>query len=316
MSENTLNVMDNTDSTDEQWLEQLIAAGLKGDRNQLTALADRFHTQPHLLELLTAYLKRWHAGRLNGLNTLPDLLTSKTDEDALALLLQAFENKLRGASDLTLLYLLSLSDRPVPQQHMKNMFRSTLMERWLTRRDDYVRFLAPLGRLNEEHWHWVVENLRRLQLLEQPIAGQHDLLFVAEPIRQYFRRNLRERSKSIFEQASADMQKLFQDTVVDFRQRYRETPEIKTWISPELQETLGLETKEADPEAALWKAEELDTAQNQLSALRHSLSTLKAQTERLTEHLNHNITATEPAETKEKSTDTIIPLTTAGQDSA
>ena len=274
------------DQIDNQWLIKLLVdAGLKGDRNDLSTLAQRFHQQPHTLRLIAAYLKRWYAGRLNGLSTITGLADCD-NKDALGLVLNAFENKLRGASDLTLLYLLSLSDRPVPQQHMKNVFRSTLMERWLTRRDDYVRFLGPLGRLNTEHWHWVIENLRRLQLLEQPIPGQHDLLFVEEPIRQYFRSNLRARSKNIFEQATQDMEKLFQETVVEFRQRYYSTPEIKTFISPELTAELELEESTQDPRAALWKAPELDEIQAHLAALRNSLSTLKTHAEDLAAHLH------------------------------
>ena len=269
--------------SDNQWLVKLlIEAGLKGKRSDLRTLAQRFNEQPHTLRLIAAYLKRWYAGRLNGLETIVGLAGCK-DEDALGQVLGAFENKLRGASDLTLLYLLSLSDRPVQQQHMKNVFRSTLMERWLTRRDDYVHFLGPLGRLNTEHWHWVIENLRRLQLLEQPIAGQHDLLFVEEPIREHFRQKLRARGNNVFEQAMQDMDKLFEDTVIEFRQLYRSTPEIKTFISPELKASLELEEKKPDP--PLWKTTELDTMEQQLLALRHSLDNLKTRTSHLAEQL-------------------------------
>ncbi len=118
------------------------------------------------------------------------------------------------------------------QRHMQVVFRSSFIERWLTKRDDYVRFLGPLGRLNEEHWHWVIENLRRLHLLESPI------------IRTYFRNKLQLRNQTVFKQGSADMEKLSRDTVVEFRQRYQSTPEIKSWISPELCEQLEQEVKQ------------------------------------------------------------------------
>lgn len=266
---------------DKQWLVNLlIDAGLKGEQSDFHMLAQRFYQQPHTLRLIAAYLKRWYAGRLSGLDTIHGLKDCR-DDDALGLILNAFENKLYGASDLTLLYLLSLSDRPVPQHHMKHVFRSTSMERWLTRRDHYVRFLGPLGRLNTEHWHWVIENLRRLQLLEQPIPGQDDLLYVEEPIRQYFQQNLRTRKKTVFEQATKDMQRLFADTVIDFRRRYRNTPEMKTFISPQLK--AELERQEC---AAFWKAQELDEVQIRLSALRQSLATLKTQTADLAAQLN------------------------------
>lgn len=146
----------------------------------------------------------------------------------------------------------------------------------------------PLGRLNEEHWHWVIENLRRLKLLEAPITKQHDLLVVAPPVRDYFRSNLKLRNTMVFRQATADMEKLSKDTVVDFRQRYQSTPEIKTWISPELQEQLDQEAaaqQEKEHKSVLWKREELDTAQQQLVALRESLGKLKSQTQQLTQHL-------------------------------
>lgn len=286
LSNSSISPTANADHSNEQWLlKLLIEAGLKGDRTELLTLAERFQHQPHTLRLIAAYLKRWYAGRLNGLDIISGFADC-ADDEALARVLNAFENKLNGASDLTLLYLLSLSDRPVPQQHMQSAFHSTLMERWLTKRDDYVRFLGPLGRLNTEHWHWVVENLRRLQLLEQPVSGQHDLLFVEEPIRQYFRRKLRERNPGVFEQATQDMDKLFEDNVVEFRQRYQSAPEIKTWLSPELR--AELEEEKPDPYAALWKSEELDTVQSQLDALRGSLGSLKQRSEKLAEQLRVN----------------------------
>lgn len=276
---------------DDKYVLQLKEAGIKGEPKKLKQLAADFGNDPLTLHLLAAYLKRWYAGRLNGVETIPVLLDSAPEGQGLRRVLAAFEIKLRGTSDMTLLYLLSLSDRPVAHQHMKAVFHSTLMERWLTKRDDYVRFLGPLGRLNEEHWQWVIENLRRLKLLEAPIAKQHDLLVVADPIRNYFRANLKLRNRAVFEQGTADMEKLSKDTVIDFRQRYQSTPEIKTWISPELQEQLDLEAQQEQiPEAqeeksVLWKQEELDTAQQQLLALRDSLSMLKSHTKKLAKHL-------------------------------
>lgn len=268
---------------------QLKAAGIKGNEEQLTALAQRFNHDLIALKLLAAYLNRWYSGRPNGVDSLPVSSNSRTPLD-LSSVLAAFELRLRDTSDLTLLYLLSLSDRPVAQSHLQSVFHSTLMERWLTRRDDYVRFLSPLGRLSQENWHWVIENLRRLQLVEQPIAGQHDLLFVAEPVRRYFHTQLQNRNHSVYQQAVADMQKLSEDTVVEFRQRFYNTPEIKTWISPELQEQLNLRDQDnrstlKRTKQVLWKSDELNTAQHQLEALRRSLHTLKDQTRRLNEQL-------------------------------
>lgn len=278
---------------DDKYALQLKEAGIKGEQKKLKEVAADFDNDPLTLSLLAAYLKRWYAGRLNGLETIPVLLDNVPEGRGLRRVLAAFEAKLRGTSDMTLLYLLSLSDRPVAHQHMKVVFHSTLMERWLTKRDDYVRFLGPLGRLNEEHWQWVIENLRRLKLLEAPIAKQHDLLVVADPIRAYFRSNLKLRNRTVFEQGTTDMEKLSKDTVIDFRQRYQSTPEIKTWISPELQKQLDLETRQEptpvrepqEEKPILWKQEELDTAQQQLLALRDSLSMLKSHTKKLAQHL-------------------------------
>lgn len=275
----------------EQYANQLKKAGIKGEQKQLSTVAADFGNDTLTLDLLAAYLKRWYAGRLNGLETIPVLLDNNPEGRGLRRVLAAFESKLSGTSDMTLLYLLSLSDRPVAHQHMKAVFHSTLMERWLTKRDDYVRFLGPLGRLNEEHWQWVIENLRRLNLLQAPIAKQHDLLVVADPIRDYFRTNLKLRNRTVFEQGTADMESLSKNTVVDFRKRYQSTPEIKTWISPELQKQLDEEAqKEAAPQqqeakSILWKQVELDLAQQQLLALRDSLNKLKSNTQKLSQQL-------------------------------
>lgn len=282
----------------KKYVLQLQKAGIKGNEKQLESIATDFGNDTLTLDLLAAYLNRWYAGRLNGLETIPVLLDDKPEGRSLRRVLAAFETKLRTTSDMTLLYLLSLSDRPVAHQHMKTVFHSTLMERWLTKRDDYVRFLGPLGRLNEEHWQWVIENLRRLKLLEAPITKQHDLLVLADPVRDYFRNNLKLRNMTVYRQGTADMEKLSKDTVIDFRKRYQSTPEIKTWISPELQEQLDMEAQrvpepeEKDDKSILWKHEELDIAQQQLVALRESLSKLKSQTQKLTRHL----AATTPTE--------------------
>ncbi|MEZ5447823.1 MAG: hypothetical protein R3E95_13070 [Thiolinea sp.] len=279
------------DQPDNVCIEYLLKAGIKAERARLEELAVRFGNDELTLTLLGAYLKRWHAGRLIGLETIPSLLPNeKQGPQGLRCVLAAFENRLRGASDLTLLNLLSLSDRPLLLGHVQNVFRSTLLERWLTRRDDYVRFLSPLGRLNQENWHWVIENLRRLQLLERPVAGQHDLLYVAEPIRRYFSHNLQQQNARVFNQASHDIRKLFEDTVVDFRQRYRSTPELKTWVPAELQEEL--EPPVYQP--VLWKHEELDQAQQHLKALRHSLQAIREQTLQLTQQLGQNPQAMTP----------------------
>jgi hypothetical protein len=173
--------------------------------------------------------------------------------------------KLAGASDMTLLYLLSLSDQPVPQLPMKLMFRSTFVERWLSRRDDYIRFLAPLGRLNEDHWHWVIENLRRLNLLAPPIPSHHDLLLVPERIRVHLREELRLKNPLAYKQGCADMDKLFRETVI---QLYPPEP-----------------PKVEKPKPVLWEANELDSAQQQVLALRCSLASLRQHSNDLHQHL-------------------------------
>ncbi|PIE00872.1 MAG: hypothetical protein CSA79_01870 [Thiothrix nivea] len=297
----------------DRFAVQLQQAGIKGELTKLKQVAQDFDNDVLTLNLLAAYLNRWYAGRLNGLETIPVLLHSETTGQGLRRILAAFEAKLHGTSDITLLYLLTLSDRPVVQRHMQVVFRSSFIERWLTKRDDYVRFLGPLGRLNEEHWHWVIENLRRLHLLESPIAKQPDLLVVAEPIRTYFRNKLQLRNQTVFKQGSADMEKLSRDTVVEFRQRYQNTPEIKSWISPELCEQLEQEVKqeaqqdnvaekltESQEEPVRWRHEELSTAQEQLAGLRKSLAALKAHTQKLAHQLSDSSVDTLPADGETK----------------
>ena len=46
---------------------QLQKAGIKGDQKKLKEVAKDFDCDPLTLDLLAAYLKRWYAGRLNGL---------------------------------------------------------------------------------------------------------------------------------------------------------------------------------------------------------------------------------------------------------
>jgi hypothetical protein len=164
-----------------------------------------------------------------------------------------------------MLYLLSLSDYPVAQQSFKLVFRATLLERWLSRRDDYSRFLAPLGRLNDNHWHWVIEDLRRLQLLDARPSGQHDKLFVPEAVRLYFRAEFHKYHHAAYLQASEDMQRLSAETVVDLQAR-------------QAQQRAQAQEKQAKMRkvsALLWNGDELNTMQTQLQTLRHSLSSLR-----------------------------------------
>ncbi len=274
-----------------QWLTD---AGLKGDPTKLEKLAISFDNEPETLTLLAVYLKRWYAGRLNGLETIPVLYDNNPEGRPFRRILAAFEKKLAGASDLTLLYLLSLSDEPVPQQHMKIVFRSTLLERWLSRRDDYVRFLGPLGRLNEEHWHWVIENLRRLHLLEPAQEGRNDLLLVPVTVRAYFRNELKLRHHTVFQQASDDMEKLFKETVVSLYEKQPNRPPVTTYLAPEhtqqhaplaeLKEESGVITA-VDKPPVLWASAELELAQEQLVALRNSLASLRRHSQTLQQHL-------------------------------
>lgn len=243
----------------------LLAQGIKGELAKLEQVAESFENDPLTLSLLSAYLKRWYAGRLNGLESIPVLFDQRSHGRALRRVLAAFQMKLAGASDLTLLYLLSLSDQAVPQLPMKLVFRSTFVERWLSRRDDYIRFLAPLGRLNEDHWHWVIENLRRLNLLAPPIPSHHDLLLVPESIRLYFREELRLKNPVAYKQGSLDMEKLFRETVV---QLYTPEPE-----------------PEEKPKPVLWEMNELDAAQQQVLALRCSLASLRQHSNDLHQYL-------------------------------
>ncbi|WP_298609851.1 hypothetical protein [uncultured Thiothrix sp.] len=244
----------------------LLEQGVKGDLAKLEQVAQNFDNDPLTLRLLSTYLRRWYAGRLNGLESIPILFDQRPTGRALRRLLAAFEMKLAGASDITLLYLLSLSDRPVPQQPMKFIFRSTFVERWLSRRDDYVRFLAPLGRLNEDHWHWVLENLRRLNLLEPPIEGHQDLLLVPERIRLYLREELRIKNPVAYKQGRLDMDKLFRENIVPLA-------------------ILEPEVVEEKPKPVLWEMNELDSAQQQVLALRCSLASLRQHSHDLNQHL-------------------------------
>ncbi|HPE59406.1 MAG: hypothetical protein KDI15_11670 [Thiothrix sp.] len=273
-----------TQADREQGLSLLSAAGIKGSPEQLKQVVERYQANTTALTLLATYLKRWYAGRLNGLDTLPPLPRSTGTDPAVQAVRQvlaAFENKMQGSSDLTLLTLLSLSDQPVPQQPMKAVFRSTLMERWLTKRDEYVRFLGPLGRLSEEHWHWVIENLRRLKLLEQPGKGHHDLLELPQAVRDYFRTRLRTNSPEVFRQATADMEKLFRETVVDFYYPGNH-PAITTRLDP-MWEAKRREAREKRRRtlAILWQPTELDDAHQQVLALRKSLQALNEHSHRL-----------------------------------
>jgi len=273
-----------TQADQEQGLTLLSAAGIKGSPERLRQVVERYQANTMALSLLATYLRRWYAGRLNGLDTLPVLPLSAGADPAIQAVRQvlaAFENKMQGSSDLTLLTLLSLSDQPVPQQPLKAVFRSTLMERWLTRRDEYVRFLGPLGRLSEEHWHWVIENLRRLKLLEPPRNGRHDLLELPPAVRDYFRTRLRTNSPEVFRQAEADMEKLFRETVVDFQYRHGR-PAVTTRLDP-----VWAAKRQAEREqrrrtlAILWQQTELDEAHRQVQALRQSLQSLSEHSRRL-----------------------------------
>lgn len=268
-------------------------AGIQGEQKRLNSVAADFDNDTLTLNLLAAYLNRWHRGRLDGLDTIPILLDCDYDRRGLRRMLAAFESTLCETPDMTLLYLLSLSDRPVTHQHMQEVFSGTLLERWLPKRDDYARFLAPLKKLNEKHWQWVIENLRELKLLETPTTEQHDLLVIADPVRDYFRSNLQLSNQVIFTRGTADMNKLPEDSVTHFRHPPQSAPEPSPRIFPEPIKVPDVKAKirqkpPAQPQEKKpirWKQEELVAAQQQLLSLRHSLDTLKSHTGKLAQHL-------------------------------
>ncbi len=253
-------------SRDEAAYTVLSQAGIKADVRDLKRVAANFQNDPLTLRLLAAYLCRWYAGRLVGIDSLPALLEAVPQGRPLKRVLAGFENKFAESSDLILLSLLSLTDHPVSQEALKLTFSASLLERWLVRRDDYLRFLAPLSRLKHDHWHWVIENLRRLQLVESRQMGSHHMLLVPEPIRLYFRQRLQVKNELVFHQASSDMERLFSEIVVPLREW---EPEKKGVEIPDM----------------LWRSNELDAASENLQALRQSLAALNKHSQRLQNHI-------------------------------
>ncbi|PID49374.1 MAG: hypothetical protein CR991_06405 [Proteobacteria bacterium] len=247
--------------------EILMSFGIKANQRALEGLISNFGSDPLTLHLLGAYLKRWYAGRLNGLESIPILNDPEVKYRGLRRILAAFQLKLHGTSDLTLLYLLSLSEQPVSQQALQLVFRSTLLKRWLSRHDEYQRFLTPLSRLNDKHWHWVIENLRRLQLLELEVSDEATYLLVPKPIRQFFYNELITKQYDVFQQAQADIARLFEDNIIVGLDTKRLNSSSKS-------ATTSLDAKELVREL-LWKKDELNHLCKNLSALRDALAALR-----------------------------------------
>ena len=189
----------------DRCMAYLCNSTLKQNDKKLTQLINDFDHDPLAIKLLISYLEYWHDSEISGLEQIPILHDSQAQDRNLRRLLCAFEYKFSGYAELTLLYLLSLSAKPVSLQQMEQTFHCPLIARLLTRGDEYQSFLMPLHKLNHDGWQDIVENLHNLGLLGYAESTQGTLLVIEPRICHYFRQKLETQKYRILQPAYRDM---------------------------------------------------------------------------------------------------------------
>ncbi len=136
---------------------------------------------------------------------IPILYHRQPQDRSLRRLLSAFEQKISGTAEQTLLYLLSLSAKPISVEQMEQIFRRTFIARLFVRNSEYQKFLTPLSKLNRDGWHKTVERLHALHLLNYTESPQGLLLRLDSRIGDYFRQKLEIQKYRILQHAYKDM---------------------------------------------------------------------------------------------------------------
>lgn len=226
---------------------------------KLVQLVNDFDQDPLAIELLISYLTHWHNGQLVGLEHIPVLHNNQKQDRSLRRMLSAFEYKFTDSAELTLLYLLSLSTKPVPQPMMEQLFKRTLKTKLFARNNEYQKFLAPLSRLSSRGWKKVVTNLYTLNLLNQSDSAQGKLLAIETRICHYFLENLRTQKYRIWQDAYDDI--------------LTATSETQTYAMP-----ASFSSKAKTSTRKTVSPLRARNTRKQLKALRHSLEVIQQQT--------------------------------------
>lgn len=262
-------------------------SALRLDDKKSTQLINDFDHDPLTIKLLLSYLERWYDNQLSGLEHIPILHNeNKRQGQGLKRLLVAFEHKLEGCAELTLLYLLSLSTKPVPQARMEQVFQRSLIKRLWSRNDDYQKFLAPLSKLGSRGWDKAFENLYSLSLLYSPDSVGEQSLHIEQRICQYFREKLEVQKYTILQNAYDDIM-LASGMSTTYSQ-----PEFSTSVvagggaASIVPPNYGLPKRPSKTPSGITpnlppKTLSAEEMRGQLRALRYRLSVLKAQSREL-----------------------------------
>lgn len=107
-------------------LQLLRNAGIKGNDSELQKVVEEYKGHAYSLVLLAAYLKRYAKADIRSRDTLPPLLGEEVTEENWQgqRIMLAQVRELKGSARLTLLYLVSVFDKPVDRELLEELMRA------------------------------------------------------------------------------------------------------------------------------------------------------------------------------------------------
>jgi tetratricopeptide (TPR) repeat protein len=189
--------------SDEAGWQLLKKLGVTGSKKEILAAVQEYKGHALALTLLGNYLAVVHEGDIRKRDLIPALTEEEEKGGHARRVMESYERWLAGSSELDILYMMGLFDRPVPGGAAAILREAPVIE----------GVTANLQNLSHAQWQYALERLRNLGLLarqdraesENPVLDCHPLT------REYFGQKLREQNPEGWDIAHKRLYQYYKD---------------------------------------------------------------------------------------------------------
>jgi len=176
-----------TKETGAKYLESL---GVKGSEKELCNASHDFGGNALALTLLGNFLRIHCEGDIRRRDEVPSLFMEKKKGGHAIRVMKLYEKWLEKTSELDILYMMGLFDRPAPKQAIKEILKKPVIENLAKR----------LQNFSDHDWNNSLESLREARLILK--GGKQDKTLDAHPlVREYFGERLQEKFPQAWKEA-------------------------------------------------------------------------------------------------------------------
>ena len=154
-------------------VQLLESIGVHGSDKELQNAVKEFGGHALALNLLGNYIGTVHQGDIRKRDLIPALTDSPEQGGHAKRVMASYKKQLAGTTELSILYLLGLFDRPASKDAIKSLQNVKIPE--LTE-----------GLQDENQWQYALKHLRQLHLLNPANAEHADALDAHPLVREYF----------------------------------------------------------------------------------------------------------------------------------